>query len=144
MLCAWWNYKRVIYYEMLPPNQAIILEKCSFQMVVLKENFEEKPSELTKRRSVIFQHENAWSGIAINFRQRLIEYGWDILWPPSFPYSQALRFLPFQVPWKFLVHFFVDRLNAMITSLRINLFLMEFSKCPNGGKNHRTKWCLCD
>lgn len=61
MFCAsWdWDFKGVIYYEVLPPNPTISSEKYYSKMAILKAKIEEKRPEMTNPRGIVFFHDNA-------------------------------------------------------------------------------------
>ena len=54
MLCIWWDWKGVLYYELLPENQMINSNKCCSQLDQLKAAFDEKHPELVNREHKIF------------------------------------------------------------------------------------------
>ena len=59
MLCIWWDWKGVLYYELLPENQAIHSNKYCSQSDQLKAALDEKCPELVNRKRIIFHQDNA-------------------------------------------------------------------------------------
>ena len=58
MLCIWWGWKGVLYYELLPENQMINSNKYLSQLDQLKAALDEKRPELVNRKRVIFHQDN--------------------------------------------------------------------------------------
>lgn len=85
MLCIWWNSKGIVYYELLPNNQTINSDKYCSQLDKLKAEIGKKCPELVNRKGVVFHHDNARPHTSLQTRQKLLEFGWDVL--PHPPYS---------------------------------------------------------
>lgn len=88
MLCIWWDWKGVLYYELLPNNETIDSEKYCSQLDKLKTAIEQKRPEIANRKGVVFHHDNARPHVSLRTRQKLLEFGWDVL--PHPPYSPDL------------------------------------------------------
>ncbi|WP_025903236.1 IS630 family transposase [Tatumella sp. UCD-D_suzukii] len=88
MLSVWWDYKGVIYYELLPSNQTVNSNVYVDQLIKLNEAIKEKRPELANRKGVVFQHDNARPHTSFVTRKKLMELGWDVL--PHPPYSPDL------------------------------------------------------
>ena len=54
MLCIWWDWKGILYYELLPESEAINSNKHCSQLDQLKAALDEKCPELVNRKCVIF------------------------------------------------------------------------------------------
>ena len=54
MLCTWWNWKGVLYYEFLPENQRMVSNKYCSQLDQLKAALNEKCLELVNSKHIIF------------------------------------------------------------------------------------------
>jgi len=54
MLCVWWDWKGILYYELLPNNETINSEKYCFQLDELKTAIEQKRPEIANRKSSCF------------------------------------------------------------------------------------------
>lgn len=85
MLSVWWDFKGILYYELLPNNQTINSEKYCLQLDQLKAAIQEKRPELANRKGVVFHQDNARPHVSLSTRQKLLELGWDVL--PHPPYS---------------------------------------------------------
>ena len=71
MLCIWWDWKGVLYSELLPENQTISFNKyCS--RLELKTALNEKHPELVNRKRVMFHQGNARPHISLKTRQKLL------------------------------------------------------------------------
>jgi len=54
MLCIWWDWKGIVYYELLSHNQTINSDKYCSQLDRLKAAIDEKRPELVNRKGVVF------------------------------------------------------------------------------------------
>ena len=114
MLCKWWDWKGVLYYELLPEKQTINSNKCCSQLDQLKAALDKKRSELVNRKCTIFHQDNARPPVSLMTRQKLLQLGWEVLiHPPYSPDITASDFHLFQslqillmekkknsIPWK--------------------------------------------
>uniref|UniRef100_A0AC11CZU8 Uncharacterized protein n=5 Tax=Ovis aries TaxID=9940 RepID=A0AC11CZU8_SHEEP len=85
MLCIWWDWMGVLYYELLPENQSINSKKYCSQLDQLKAALNEKRPESVNRKCIIFHQDNARPHVSLMTRQKLLQLGWELLIPP--PYS---------------------------------------------------------
>ena len=76
MLCIWWDWKGVLYYELLPENQMINSNKYCSQ---LKAALDEKRPELVNRKHIVFHQDNARPHVSLMTRQKLLQLGWEVL-----------------------------------------------------------------
>ena len=88
MLSVWWDYKGIVYFELLPPNRTINSVVYIEQLTKLNDAVEEKRPELTNRKGVVFHRDDARPHTSLITRQKLLELGWDVL--PHPPYSPDL------------------------------------------------------
>lgn len=88
MLCIWWDWKGIIYYELLKERETIDSIKYCAQLDKLKAAIEEKRPRLSNKLGVVIQQDNARPHVSLQTRKKLIEFGWDILSHP--PYSPDL------------------------------------------------------
>ena len=88
MLSVWWDYKGIVYFELLPRNQTINSEVYIRQLTDLNNAIQEKRSELANRKGIVFHHDNARPHSSLATSQKLLELGWDVL--PHPPYSPDL------------------------------------------------------
>ena len=98
MLCIWWDWKGILYYELLPENQTIHSNKYCSQLEQLKEILDEKHEkhpELVKRKHIIFHQGNTRPHVSLMTRQKLLQLGWEVLIHP--PYSPDIAPLDFHL-----------------------------------------------
>ncbi|KFM65461.1 Histone-lysine N-methyltransferase SETMAR, partial [Stegodyphus mimosarum] len=88
LLSVWWDYKGIIYYELLQPYRTIHSDVYIEQLTKLNNAVEEKRPKSTNRKGVVFHHDNARPHTSLVPRQKLLELGWDVLSHP--PYSPDL------------------------------------------------------
>lgn len=88
MLSVWWDWKGVVYFELLPRNQTINSDVYCEQLDKLNTAIKEKRPELVNRKGVIFHQDNARPHTSLVTRQKLSELGWELLMHP--PYSPDL------------------------------------------------------
>ena len=72
MLCIWWDWKGVLYYELLPENQTIDSNKYCSWLDQLKAALDEKHPELVNRKRIIFHQDNARPHVSLMTRQKLL------------------------------------------------------------------------
>ena len=85
MLCILWDWKGVLYYELLLENQTINSNRCCSQLDQLKGALDEKHPELVNRKCITFHQDNARPHVSLMTRQKLLQLGWGVLIHP--PYS---------------------------------------------------------
>ncbi|GFW24589.1 mariner Mos1 transposase [Trichonephila clavipes] len=89
LLCIWWDWKGIIYYELLPYGQTLNSDLyLDQQLDPFKLAIDQKRSELANRRGVVFHQDNARLHTSVVTRQKLWELGWEVLMHP--PYSPDL------------------------------------------------------
>ena len=72
MLCRWWFWKGVLYYELLSESQMINSNKYCSQLDQLKAALDEKRPELVNRKSIIFHQDNARQHVSLMTRQKTV------------------------------------------------------------------------
>ena len=97
MLCIWWDWKGVLYYELLPENQTINSNKYCSQLDQLKAALNEKHPELVNRKRIIFHQDNSRPHVSLMTRQKLLQLGWEVLIHP--PYSPDIVPFDFYLFW---------------------------------------------
>ena len=85
MLCMWWDWKGVFYYELLLENQKINSNKYCSQVDQQKTALDEKRPELVNRNLIIFHQDNARLHVSLTTREKLLQLGWEVL--IHLPYS---------------------------------------------------------
>lgn len=88
MLSVWWDFKGVIYYELLPSGKTIDSTVYCSQLTKLNQAIRTKRPELANRKGVVFHHDNARPHTSLTTRNKLLRLGWDVL--PHPPYSPDL------------------------------------------------------
>jgi len=66
MLCVWWDWKGILYYELLPNNETINSEKYCSQLDELKTAIEQKRPKIANRKGIVFHQDNARSHVFDN------------------------------------------------------------------------------
>ena len=69
MLCIWWDWKGVLYYELLLENQKINSNKYCSQLDEVKAALDRKCPESVNRKHIIFHQDNARLHISLMTRQ---------------------------------------------------------------------------
>lgn len=88
MLSIWWDFKGVIFYELLPSGQTIDSTLYCSQLTKLDQSIKNKRPELANRKGVVFHQDNARPHTSLVTRNKLLSLGWDLL--PHPPYSPDL------------------------------------------------------
>ena len=88
MLSVWWDWKGMVFFELLTKNQTIILDVYCHQLNKLNGAVKEKRPELVNRKGVIFHHDNATPHTSLATRQKLLRLGWKVMLQR--PYSPDL------------------------------------------------------
>lgn len=84
MLSVWWDWKGIIYYELLPSNKTINAVEYGRQLDELKAAVDKKRPEIANRKGVVFHHDNARPHVALSVLQKISEFGWDLLSHPAY------------------------------------------------------------
>ena len=77
MLSVWWDFKGIVYFELLPRNQTINSNVYRRQLMKLEKEMEEKRPELSTRKGVIFNEDNARPHTSLVTRKQLLQLGWE-------------------------------------------------------------------
>ncbi|GFV47592.1 histone-lysine N-methyltransferase SETMAR [Trichonephila clavipes] len=84
ILCIWWDWKGIIYYELLPLCQTLNSDIYCQQLECLKLVTEQKELELANRRGVVFHQDNTRPLTSVVTHQKLWELDWKVLMHPPF------------------------------------------------------------
>ncbi|XP_067210000.1 histone-lysine N-methyltransferase SETMAR-like [Linepithema humile] len=75
MLNIWWDWRGVLYFELLPCGQTIDGKKYCAQLDKLKQAIAKKRPELANRKGVVFHHDNARPHTALVTKQKMKSFG---------------------------------------------------------------------
>ena len=84
VMCIWWDWKGVLYYEFLPESQTINSNKYCSQLDQLKAALNKKHPDLVNRKSIIFHQDNTRPHASLMTRQKLLQLGWEVLIHPLY------------------------------------------------------------
>lgn len=85
LLCIWWDMQGVLYYELLQPGQTVTAQRYSQQLRRLKEELiKKRPLVASKQNKVILLHDNARPHVALQTRETLMEFQWEVLQHPAY------------------------------------------------------------
>ncbi|XP_054156275.1 histone-lysine N-methyltransferase SETMAR-like [Oppia nitens] len=85
MLCVWWNIKGIVHWELLNVGQTVNSDLYCQQLERVKSSLTKLWPALVNRKGVIFHHDNARPHVANITREKLKEFGWEVMLHP--PYS---------------------------------------------------------
>lgn len=88
MMSVWWDWKGIVYYELLEPGQTIDSAFYCAQLTRLNQSIQKKRPELYNKKGVVFHQDNARSHTSLMTQQKLRELGWEVMMHP--PYSPDL------------------------------------------------------
>ena len=103
MLSVWWDFKGIVFFELLLDNTTINSEvycdldslndsfKQKKNWTNLNDSFKHKRPELINRKGIVFHHNNVRFHTSLVTCQKLLHLEWDAL--PHSPYSP--EFAPF-------------------------------------------------
>ena len=90
----WWDWKGVLYYELLAENQTINSNKYCSQLDQLKAALNEKHPELVNRKHIIFHQDNTRPHVSLMTRPKPLQLGWEVLIHPPYSPDMALSDFP--------------------------------------------------
>lgn len=75
MLCIWWDWKEIVYYELLPQNQTIDSKYCSWivRRQQLRRNVQNQL--LNNHCGVIFHRDSIRLNVSLIIQQKLLQLG---------------------------------------------------------------------
>ena len=124
MLSVWWNFKVILYFELLPDNATIISEVYCNQLDKLSDALKEKRSELVNRKGIVFHQDNVRPHTGLTTHQKRLQLEWVVL--PHPPYSLDLAPSHYYLFWS-LQKFLNGRTFSSKQDLKnhLNSFLPE-------------------
>ena len=75
-LSVWWDFKGIVYFELLLRNQTINPNVYCRHLMKLDKEIKEKRPELATRKCVIFHQDNARPHTSLVTGKKLLELGW--------------------------------------------------------------------
>ena len=84
MLSVWWDFKGIVYFELLPRNQTINSNVYCRQLMKLEKEINEKRPELATRKDAIFHQDNARPRTSLVTRKKLLQLGWEVMPHPLY------------------------------------------------------------
>ena len=79
ILCVWWDWKGIPYYERLLENQTINSKKYFSQLYQLKAALNQKHLKFVNRKCIIFYQDSTRVHVSLMTRQKLLQLGWGVL-----------------------------------------------------------------
>ena len=73
LLCVWWNFECVIYFELFPNDRTINVEVCCSQLDRMYAKLDRKYIAIINRKSVHLQQDNAKSHPARQTKEKVKE-----------------------------------------------------------------------
>ena len=73
MLCILWEWKGVLYYELLPENQTVNSSEYFSQLYQLKAALDEKCLKLVNKKCIIFHQDDVRPHVSLMTRQKLLQ-----------------------------------------------------------------------
>ncbi|CAD6995312.1 unnamed protein product [Ceratitis capitata] len=78
LLCVWWDWQGIIYYELLPSSQTLYSALCCQQLDRLKAALMQKRSSLINRGRIVFHQDNARRHTSLTTRSKFQALGWEV------------------------------------------------------------------
>ena len=75
MLCIWWDWREVLYYELLLENQTV---PTSTVPNSTNWKWHLKIPKLVKRKNIIFHQDNTRPHVSLMTRQKLLQLNWKV------------------------------------------------------------------
>ena len=82
MLSVRWDWKGIVFFELLPNNQTINTGVYCRQLDKLDAAIKQKRPELVNRKGVVFYHDNERPHTSLVTRQKFLQLGWHVLPDP--------------------------------------------------------------
>lgn len=79
LVCIWWDWKGIVYYELLSENLTINTEKYCSQLNKLKRVIGQKHPELANRKGIMIYQDNAGLHAYLTTRHKLLQLDQNVL-----------------------------------------------------------------
>jgi [histone H3]-lysine36 N-dimethyltransferase SETMAR len=124
MLCIWWDFIVVIYWELLQSNNTVTSEVYCTQLERVQQELLKSRASLVNRKGVILLHDNARPHVSNMTQQKIAQLGWEVL--PHPPYSPDLAPSDYHLFRSLQHHISGKNYNSFeCVKNDINLFLSE-------------------
>lgn len=128
LLCVWWDYRGIIYFELLPQGKTVTAAVYCAQLDRLHKQLLIKRPALVNRNLVVYHCDNARGHTAKITQQKLRDFKWEVL--PQPPYSPDLSPSDYHL-FRSLEHFLSGKKFKDEDSLRSALSQFFDSKDPS-------------
>ena len=118
LLCVWWDWKGIIYWEVLPYGQTVDSNVYCRQLDQLDAALHRERPELVNRKGVILLHDNAKPHTSRVTQQKIRELGYEVL--PHPPYSPDIAPSDYHL-FQSLYHFLKGKTFADINAIKSGL-----------------------
>jgi histone-lysine N-methyltransferase SETMAR len=125
MLCVFWDYKGVIWYELLPYGKTITARVYSHQLHQMAQSLQEKRP---MRSKTYFLHDNAKPHTANLTKKKLKALKWEVL--PHAPYSPDLAPTDYHL-FRSLQHFLREKKFDDFASVKSAIESFFVSRSPD-------------
>lgn len=145
LLCIWWDYLGVIYYELLKPGETVTSERYKSQLSCVKEALEKnRPFNGAGTRPVILLHDNARPHTSKTTVEYISSLGWEVL--PHAAYSPDMAPSDYYL-FRSLQHHLADSQFKTIDDVQKSMSIYIDSKSPSffrtGIRQLPEKWVKC-
>ena len=128
LLCIWWDWKGVIYWELLDYGLTVDSVRYCQQLDALTRNLKELRPELVNRKGVILQHDNAKPHTSKLTKDKIKELGYEVL--PHPPHSPDIAPSDYHL-FRSLAHFLKGKTYKEIDDIKRDLTLFFGKKSPD-------------
>jgi len=84
IIFIWWDFKGVIYYELLPSCKTIDSTVYCSQLTKLNQAIRTKRPEFANHKGIVFHTDDARSHTSLVIRKKLLSLDWDVLPHPAY------------------------------------------------------------
>ena len=84
LLCVWWNFEGIVYFELVPDGRTINTELYSAQLERMHSVMRQKYPSLVNRKRVILQQDNAKPHTSVGTQEKINELELELLPHPAY------------------------------------------------------------